>query len=76
MMLWEIMANYLRDVCLFSGQDYSHIKNQPLRNKICHGDQIEFGTKEHSLKAIFVIDMLIQLAYEIKRIIDLKEQDG
>ena len=76
MMLWEIMANYLRDVCLFSGQDYSHIKNQPLRNKICHCDQIEFGTKEHSLKAIFVIDMLIQLAYEIKRIIDLKEQDG
>lgn len=76
MMLWETMANYLRDVCFFSGQDYSHIKNQPLRNKICHGDQIEFGTQEHSLKAIFVIDMLIQLAYEIKRIIDLKEQDG
>lgn len=76
MLLWEIMANYLKDVCLFSGQDYSHIKNQPLRNKICHGDQIEFGTQEHSLKAILVIDMLIQLAYEIKRIIDLKEQNN
>lgn len=76
MLLWNAMANYLRDVCFFSGQDYSHINNQPLRNKICHGDQIEFGTQEHSLKAIFVIDMLIQLAYEIKRIIDLKEQDN
>lgn len=76
MLLWNAMANYLRDVCFFSGQDYSHINNQPLRNKICHGDQIEFGTQEHSLKAIFVIDMLIQLAYEIKRIIDIKEQDN
>ena len=76
MLLWNAMANYLKDVCFFSGQDYSHINNQPLRNKICHGEQIGFGTQEHSLKAIFVIDMLIQLAYEIKRIIDLKEQDN
>ncbi len=75
-LLWNAMADYLKDVCLYSGQDYSQINNQPLRNKICHGDQLEFGTKEHSLKAILIIDMLIQLAYEIKRIIEIRDEEN
>ena len=75
MLLWNAMADYLRDVCLYSGKDYSTIGNQPLRNKICHGDQLDFGTKEHSLKAVLTIDMLVQLAYEINRIIKLRESD-
>ena len=74
-LLWNAMANYLKDVCLFSGADYSDINNQPLRNKICHGDQLEFGTKEHSIKAILTIDMLIQLAYEINNMISIKKED-
>ena len=67
-LLWNAMGDYIKNVTLYSGKDYSHIENQPLRNKIGHGDQLNFGTKEHSLKAILTIDMMIQLAYEINRI--------
>ena len=31
---------------------------------------IYFGTKEHSLKAILTIDMMIQLVYELNRIVE------
>ena len=31
-----------------------------LRNKICHGAQTEYGTVEHSLKAILVTDIVIR----------------
>lgn len=83
-LLWNAMGDYIKNVTLYSGKDYSHIENQPLRNKIGHGDQLNFGTQEHSLKAILTIDMLIQLAYEINRIAELrsntaelsKEQDN
>lgn len=72
--LWNAMADYLRDICLYSGKDFSDIDNQPLRNKVCHGTQLNFETKEHSLKAMLVIDMLIQLAYEISRIISHRNE--
>ena len=71
-LLWNAMGDYIKNVTLYSGKDYSHIENQPLRNKIGHGDQLNFGTQEHSLKAILTIDMLIQLAYEIHRIAELR----
>lgn len=73
MLLWDAMGDYIKNVTLYSGKDYSHIENQPLRNKIGHGDQLNFGTKEHSLKAILTIDMMIQLAYEINRIVELRK---
>lgn len=71
MMLWNAMAKYLQSEILCSSESKKRWATQPLRNKICHGDQLNFGTKEHSLKAILTIDMLIQLAYEIERIIDI-----
>lgn len=74
-LLWNAMGDYIKNVTLYSGSDYSHIENQPLRNKIGHGDQLNFGTKEHSLKAILTIDMMIQLSYEIKRIIELNKNE-
>ena len=70
MLLWDAMGDYIKNVTLYSGKDYSHIENQPLRNKIGHGDQLNFGTKEHSLKAILTIDMMIQLVYELNRIVE------
>ena len=54
---------------------YTRLSSMPDHNKICHGDQLDFGTKEHSLKAVLVIDMLIQLAYEIARIITIKNEN-
>ena len=73
--MWDAMGDYIKNVTLYSGTDYSHIDNQPLRNKIGHGDQLNFGTKEHSLKAILTIDMMVQLAYEINRIVDLRKSN-
>ena len=67
-LLWEAMANYLKKEILSSSESKKRWETQPLRNKICHGDQLNFGTQEHSIKAILTIDMLIQLAYEIDRI--------
>ena len=72
-LLWNAMGDYIKNVTLYSGKDYSHIENQPLRNKIGHGDQLNFGTQEHSLKAILTVDMMIQLAYEIHRVIELRK---
>ena len=75
MMLWNAMAKYLQSEILCSSESKKRWATQPLRNKICHGDQLNFGTKEHSLKAILTIDMLIQLAYEIERIIEIHKDN-
>lgn len=75
MMLWDAMASYLQSEILCSSESKKRWATQPLRNKICHGDQLNFGTKEHSLKAILTIDMLIQLAYEIKRITEIHKSE-
>ena len=76
LLLWDAMGDYIKNVTLYSGKDYSHIDNQPLRNKIGHGDQLNFGTEEHSLKAILTIDMMVQLAYEINRIVELRKSNN
>jgi len=68
-MLWDAMVEYLRDEILLSSPETIVDSDQPLRNKICHGEQLNFGTKEHSLKAILTIDMLMQLAMAIEGII-------
>lgn len=67
-MLWHAIAKYLRDEILLSSKATVIVSDQPLRNKICHGSQFSFGTKEHSLKAILVIDILMQLAIAIEGI--------
>lgn len=74
-LLWDAMASYLKEEILCSSDSKQRWATQPLRNKICHGDQLNFGSKEHSLKAILSVDMLIQLAYEINRIIELNKED-
>lgn len=76
LLLWDAMGDYIKNVTLYSGKDYSHIDNQPLRNKIGHGDQLNFGTQEHSLKAVLTIDMMVQLAYEINRIVELRKSNA
>lgn len=73
-LLWESMAEYLNDICLTSKRDFADSSDHPMRNKICHGEQVNFGTKEHSLKSILVIDMLVQLGDEIERIARAKAE--
>lgn len=73
--LWTVIVKYLLSEILCSSESKERWATQPLRNKICHGAQLNFGTKEHSLKAILSIDILIQLAYEIEDIIEIQRNN-
>ena len=50
---------YLNDYVLNSNKQ--RLKNNPNRNKICHGEYLKYNTWEHSLKSILVIDGLLRL---------------
>lgn len=56
--VWEIMIRYMINVIYISGKN-GFDDSQPCRNKICHGEQMNFNTKEHALKCILVLDLLI-----------------
>ena len=71
---WQAVIEYLNSEILCSSQSKRRWETQPLRNKICHGDQLNYGTLEHSLKAILVIDMLLEYAAEIE--FACKKQNG
>ncbi|WP_418238584.1 hypothetical protein [Ellagibacter isourolithinifaciens] len=47
-------------VTFANAMDVDLAARNPLRNKICHGQQTEYGTQEHSLKAILVTDIVIR----------------
>ncbi len=51
---------YIIGVTLTNAMDDEIAAHNPLRNKICHGAQTEYGTLEHSLKAILVTDIVIR----------------
>lgn len=71
---WDAVTNYIYNVVLTShGEDIRG--HNPLRNKICHGDQLDFGTKEMSLKSIFTIDLLLNLKAEMQWIADQKNDE-
>ena len=53
-------AEYIVGVTLANAMDADLAAHNPLRNKICHGEQTEYGTQEHSLKAILVTDVIIR----------------
>ncbi|KJS13645.1 MAG: hypothetical protein VR67_03315 [Peptococcaceae bacterium BRH_c8a] len=67
-LLWEAVTEYLQNEILCSSESKKRWMHQPLRNKICHGEQLNFGTKEHSLKAILCIDILMNLSNEIYKL--------
>ena len=59
---WQIIIKYIYESIYASGNNADY--NNPCRNKICHGDQLNYGTKKHAMKAILVIDLLFNLMYE------------
>ena len=73
---WYSFAKYIKEVILDSSSDTSLWTSQPLRNKICHGDQLNFGSKEHSLKAILTIDLLIKLSDELRIYAQQKNEEN
>ena len=53
-------SNYIVGITLTNTMDEGLAAHNPLRNKICHGEQTDFDTREHSLKAILVTDLIIR----------------
>ena len=66
---WNAVSKYIRDIVLATKNDDLLMEHNPMRNKIFHGIQLNYGTEEHSLKAILSLDLLIQLYKEIETII-------
>ncbi|SEW20043.1 hypothetical protein [[Clostridium] fimetarium] len=69
-LLWEAITEYFRKIILSSTESKEIWNHQPIRNKICHGDQLNFGTKEHALKSILGINLLIQLGEAVEYTIE------
>ena len=67
MIYWRVAAEYISTVVLVSGSPKKEIlDHHPLRNKICHGEQLDYGTREHALKAILAINLIIEIANAVK----------
>lgn len=58
---FESITSYLVNVVLSHSDDEDLFAHNPLRNKICHGIQTNYGTLEHSLKAILITDIVLRL---------------
>lgn len=60
-----------------NGTDKDVIRNNanPLRNKICHGVQFNYGTKVHAVKAFLIIDSLLVIQATIFSLIDDNENN-
>lgn len=69
---WIFVIGYIYTILLTSKEEMNQ-SSHPCRNKVCHGIQTNFGTKEHALKAILSIDMLINFAEEMRRVVESSE---
>ncbi len=69
-MFQEVIVEYIKEDMLSSSDNKERWEHQPLRNKICHGDQLNYGTSEHSLKALLCINLLVKFGECIKRVVD------
>ncbi len=59
---WNAACEYIANTMLTSKKDWESLaEDNPLRNKICHGLQTNYGTEVHSLKAILAVDLLLRL---------------
>lgn len=64
---WYKSAEYMMHHTYSSSEDITLFEYNPGRHKICHGEQTNYGTKEHALKAILVVDIVIQLGEQMLR---------
>lgn len=78
MWVWDAATSYISDVVLTNDKDQHGLAaHNPLRNKICHCEQTNYGTREHSLKAILAIDIVMRLgcAAQCSMDDDVRESD-
>ena len=54
--------DYLVNITLTNAESFDELAvDNPLRNKICHGCQMNYGAKVHSLKSILAVDTALKL---------------
>lgn len=70
---WYSSSEYFVHYTYSSSKNKALFEIQPGRNKICHGEQTNYGTKEHALKAILCIDIIIQLGMNMMQDIGLEK---
>ncbi len=63
--LWYSSSKYFMDYTYSSSEDTAVFEKNPGRNKICHGEQTNYGRKEMALKAILVTDIVAQLGIQM-----------
>ena len=73
---WRAACSYLIDVTLTSKDDPELAQRNPLRNKICHGVQTNYGSLMHSIKSILVVDMIIRLGQVVAACRAVEQGDG
>jgi hypothetical protein len=67
---YDLIIDYIKDTILTSTGKYEDIaEHNPLRNKICHGQQTNYGTMEHALKSILCVDLVVKLGEIIENTI-------
>lgn len=66
---WNAVIGYLYKIVLTSDEQMDQ-SNHPCRNKICHGIQLNHGTREHAVKSILITDMTIKLGEDLERILN------
>ena len=72
---WIAVVGYLYNIVLTSDEKMDQ-SNHPCRNKICHGIQLNYGTREHAVKAILTVDMTIKLGEDMKRILESSDTES
>ena len=70
---WYAVTEYIYNI-IFTNKDGIYEDHNPLRNKICHGVNLTFGTEEKSLKSILVIDLLLNLQADLKWMVSKPEK--
>lgn len=71
---WTSFVRYMRKI-IYTSEETMSTSNHPCRNKICHGDQVNYGTQEHALKSILIIDSLIKNAEASKEYLERKSNN-
>lgn len=73
---WDAACEYLADTMLTSKKDWESLaEDNPLRNKICHGLQTNYGTEVHSLKIILAVDLLLRLGAIVEEAAAAKDEE-
>ena len=72
---YGFLLGYLRFKTFRTHISEEEMERHVNRNMLCHGVQLNYGTKEHALKTILCIDALAWVAEVIAKSITTQEAD-